>query len=290
MEKIMEEEKEVLLLYPIHFNSKIKKDILIGDDIKLRRIIEKEIQDIFNLKVQARDEDRLITRCLKFSNLDTPFITGHTAYKHFIESSQFILEAKNVQKVEYFQQALKLHKSGKTGISFGIHPKSKSLRFFYPVPFYGKEVYSLEEEDLPKIKELYSCIKKTIDKKFDLIIEKFLFGLSGEGIRDEHRFLELVSILEILYLLGEWGEKTFKFSLRAAKVLSKYLSLDSEEVFDKMNKIYKVRSELSHSGSHKDTKKYLNELINYTRQSIKLFLQENRLFTKGELDNLCIKN
>jgi len=287
----MEEEK---LLCPIHFKSKIKKNILIDDDIELRRIIEKEIQDIFNLKVQARDENGIITRCLEFSNADSPFITGHIAYKHFVESSQFILEAKNVQKnvqkVEYFQQALKLHKSGKTGISFGIHPKSKGLRFFYPVPFYGKEVYSLEEEDISKIKELYGCIKKTKDKKFALIIEKFLFGLSGEGIIDEHRFLELVSILEILYLPGEGGEKTFKFSLRAAKVLSKYLLYDSEDVFNKMRKIYGVRSKLSHSGFHKDTKKYLNELINYTRQSIKLFLKENRLFTKEELDKLCIKN
>ena len=39
----MEEEK---LLCPIHFKSKIKKNILIDDDIELRRIIEKEIQDI----------------------------------------------------------------------------------------------------------------------------------------------------------------------------------------------------------------------------------------------------
>jgi len=288
----MEGEKEVLLLYPIHFKSKIKKDILIDGDIKLRRITEKEIQDIFNLKVQARTKDGLITQCLsKFSNLDTPFITRHTAYKYFIESSQFILEAKSAKKIEYFQQALILYKDGRTGISFGIHPKSRNLRFFYPVmPCYGKEVYSLKEVDIPKIKELYGYIKNIKNKIFDLIIEKFLFALSGEGIRNEHRFLELVSILEILYLSGESGEFTFKISLRTAKVLSKYLSFDSEEVFDKMKKIYKVRCGISHSGYHKDTKEYLNDLINYTRQSIKLFLQENSLFTKGELDKLCIKD
>lgn len=287
----MEEEKDVLLLYPIHFKSKIKKEILIDADVKLRRITEKEIQDIFNLKVQGRTEDGIIVRFLrKDSNLDAPFSTRHAQYKRFIESSQFILEAKSVEKAKYFQKALKLHKNGKTGISFGIHPKSKSIRFIYPVPFYGKEVYSLEEEDVSKIKELYDYIKKTKINNFNLIIEKFLFALSGEGIGDEHRFLELVSILEILYLPKEWEEKTFKISLRTAKVLSKYLSYKSKDVFDNVKKIYKIRGAISHSGSHKDTGKYLNELITYTRQSIKLFLKKNRIFTKEALDKLCIEN
>jgi len=286
----MEKEEEILL-FPIHFKSKIEKKIFIEKDLRIRRITEKETKDFFGIKVTERNENGFVIFSVgKGFSFDSPFASRYLNYEIFIISSQFILESKNVKKVEYFQQTLKLYKDGKTGISFGINPKTKGIRFFYPIPFYGKEIYSLDEDDIPKIKELFNEIKKTKNDKFNLMIEKFLFALSGEGIKNEHRFLELVTILEMLYLGKDRGEQTFKFSLRGAKVLSKYLSLDSKEVYDNMRKIYEIRSSISHSGFHKDISNYLDSLIYYTRQSIRLFLKDVSIFSKENLDKLCVKN
>lgn len=281
------------LLYPIHFKSDLRKEIFIDEDMKLRRITEEEISDFFGIKILERHEDGLIRRC---RGKDMHEVTNgylrraFTEYGHFIRSSQFILEAKDIKCVEYLQQALKLHKDGKTGILYGKNPKTGVQHWFYPNPLYGEEVYVLKEADVSEIKELYSTIKTIDDRRYDLMVEKFLFALSGEGIKVEHRFLELVSILEILYLRDIDIELGFRLSLRACKVLSKYLLLDAEEVYKNMREIYNIRSRISHSGFHKDTKNYLDKLIDYTRKSIKLFLKDYCIFESERLDELCVKN
>ena len=282
---------EEILLFPVHFKSEIRKEIFIEEDIKLRRITEKEIYKFFKIKVKERTEDGLIKSCIGSPfDLTDPFIAITLDYRDFVISSQFILEAKDIKCVEYFQQVLKLHKDGKTGIFYGMNLRTGAVHFLHPIPFYGKEVYSLKEDDIPKIKELYHMVKKTNDRKYDLMIEKFLFAVSGERIKDEHRFSELVSILEMLYLPRIRDELTFRFSLRSSKVLSKYLSVDIEEIFKDMKKFYVIRSAISHSGFHGDTANYLDKLTGYTRKSIKLFLKDNSIFENEKLDELCIKN
>lgn len=280
-------------LFPIHFESEIRKEIFIEKDIKLRRITEEEIYNFFKIEIEERTENGLIkswTGKGGGSFLDD-FLSGiFINHRIFVMSSRFILEAKDIKCVEYFQQALKLHKDGKTGILYGINSKTGASHFLRPIPLYEKEVYSLKEGDVSKIKELYDTIKRTENRKYDLMIEKFLFALSGEGIKDDHRFLELVSILEMLYLRDINIELKFRLSLRVSKVLSKYLLMEVEEVFKNMKEIYDIRSGISHSGFHEDTRNYLDKLIDYTRKSIKLFLKDNLIFENERLDKLCVKN
>jgi len=284
--------KEVFL-FPIHFNSNIRKETLIDKNLKLRRITKKEISNFFGIKINERFENGLIKSLSggRSGPLSVgPFSSLAFDVENFLLSSQFVLESKEIKYVEYFQQALKLHKDGKTGVLYGKNPKVNSSHFLKPNPFYGKRVYLLKIKDILKIKKLYNKIKKTNNKKYDLIIEKFLFALSGENIKDEHRFLELVSILEMLYLeSSSHQELSFRISLRVAKVLSKYLSMNSRTIFKDMRKIYNIRSGISHSGHHKETGKYLDKLIDYTRKSIKLFLKDSSIFKDLELDKLCVE-
>ena len=283
---------EAAWLFPIHFKSDITEDILIDENrLKLRRITDEEIFEFFEIRVIERTEDGLIKEMSggDFNILTDPLSAILIDHKAFLMSSQFILEAKEIKCVNWFQQALKLYKSGKTGVFYGINSKTRNIHFLHPIPFYGKKVYSLEQGDLPKIKALYETIKKTKSKRYDLIMEKFLFALSGLSIRSHHRFLELATILEMLYVPRSGTELSFRFSLRACKALSKYLSMDEEETYNDMRDIYKIRSGISHSGFHRYTAKYLNRLIDYTRKSIVLFLKDPSIFEDKRLDELCIK-
>ena len=280
-------------LFPIHFKSDIKKDIIIDENkLKLRRITEDEILQFFKIEVNERTENGLVTRfsgeALALTDLLTdPFGAILLNHRTFVMSSQFILEAEEIEYVSWFQQALKLYKDGKTGAFWGVNPKTHSIHFLHPIPFYGKEVYSLEESDIPKIKELYKTIKNHRGKRYDLMKEKFLFALSGLSIKSENRFLELTTILEMLYSpKSDRAELSFRFSLRACKVLSKYLSMNEKETYNDMKKIYSIRSGISHSGSHRETDEYLKKLIDYARKSIALFLKNPSIFTDSQLDEL----
>ena len=73
-------------------------------------------------------------------------------------------------------------------------------------------------------------------------------------------------------------------------MLSKYQSMDEEKTYKDMRKIYDIRSEISHSGFYRDTARYLGKLIDYTRKSIVLFLNDHSIFEDKRLEDLCIKN
>jgi len=290
-------DKEGVWLFPIHFKSDIKEDIIIDENkLKLRRMTEEEIHQFFKVKVGERTEDGLIKSFSgEASDLSTFFADPLSAplinHKLFVCSSQFILEAKETECVDWFQQALKLYKNGKTGAFWGVNPKAHSIRFLQPIPFYGRGVYSLEESDIPKIKELYDTIRNQKGKRYDLLIEKFLFALSGLGIRSENRFLELATILEMLYSpKSDRTELSFRFSLRACKVLSKYELMDEKTTYEDMRKIYAIRSSISHSGFHSEALGFLDKLIDYTRKSLVLFLKDPSIFEDEKLDELCVKN
>lgn len=286
-------EPEETWLFPIHFKSDIREDIFIDEDrLKLRRITDEEILRFFNIKVEERTESGLIKSMSGegFDTLVDPLGAILINHRIFVMSSQFILEAKDTKCVNWFQQALKLYRTGKTGAFYGVNPKARSIHILHPIPYYGKKVYRLEESDLCKVKALYGTIKSTKSERYDLIIEKFLFALSGLSIKSHHRFLELATILEMFYVPKGGTELSFRFSLRACKVLSKYQSMDKEKTYKDMRDIYKIRSGISHSGFHRDTMKYLDSLIDYTRKSIVLFLKDSSIFEDKKLDELCIKN
>lgn len=282
-------------LFPINLKSTITRDVIIDDNrLRLRRITEEEILRFFKIRVKKRAEDGIIESLeatKDFNILSDPLNAFLIGDKMFVMSSQFILEAKDITCVNWFQQALKLSKNGRSGVYYGVNQKTDAIHFLHPIPFYGKNVYSLEEDDIAKIQDLYKTIKATKSKRYDLIVQKFLFALSGLSLRSDHRFLELATILEMLYSSkSARTELKFRLSLRACKVLSKYQSLAEEQTFKDMKKIYDIRSGISHSGSHKETDKYLEKLIDYTRKSIVLFLNDPSIFEDEKLDELCIRN
>jgi len=277
-------DKEGVWLFPIHFKSNIKEDIVIDEnELKLRRMTEDEIFRFFKVKVEERYENGLVKRAsgesLDPSVFSDPLNAILINHKMFVMSSQFILEAQETECVSWFQQALKLYKDGKTGAFWGVNPKTSQIHFLQPIPFFGKRVYSLEESDVPKIKELYKAIKSHRSKRYDLMKDKFLFALCGVDIKSENRFLELATILEMLYSPESRTELSFRFSL-----------MDEKTTYEDMRKIYTIRSSISHSGSHSEAVGFLDKLIDYTRKSLVLFLKDPSIFEDEELDELCVKN
>lgn len=287
MNSKIEAKEKTVFLFPILFKSSLQEEILIEKDLRLRRITEEEIEHFFKIKIRKRNNNGLITECDEqlFHSPLQPYIF----HEMLIKSSQFFLETTDRKKADYFHQSLKLYKNGKTGLTIAFISKTPNIIYKGLNPFYGDEIYSLEEKDIDEIKKIYSKINRKKDKKFDLMMEKFLFALSGETIKDELRFLELVTILEMLYLGGAQGELKYRFSLRSAKVLSKYSSVKVGNVHTDMKNIYNIRSKISHFGSSSKTIDYLNKLIDYCRKSLNLYLQDNSIFSGENLDKVCIQ-
>lgn len=109
---------EEIWLFPINFKSDINDVVILEENrLKLRRMIKEEIHAIFGIEVTERYENGLIktVRVKEGQGLNlvtNPLDATLINHKVFVMSSQFILEAKDVKCVEWFQQALKLHKSG----------------------------------------------------------------------------------------------------------------------------------------------------------------------------------
>ena len=148
---------------------------------------------------------------------------------------------------------------------------------------------------------LFHKIKKVeADKKLYRISE--LYGLALSRDTDEEvAFLLLMTCLEILYLPNNNGELTFRLSVYIANTLSKYSSrlkpyrsflafrnLDAQEIFDKVSILYKIRSQLVHTGCipEKNRDQYLLhfvELSELVRFSIIVYIDDANIFTEPQL-------
>lgn len=282
-----------MLIFPITIKAEIRDPIDLVNGIRLRRITENEIYEFFGLKITERDENG--------------FAKGATGpgIKHFFEpltmafimplwpkiiSAQFVFEIENKNCANYLQQALKLHKEGSTGLFIGKDLETHSWICMWPNPYYGSGAYSVDNNDIIEIGTLYERAKAINDKTYDLIIEKFLFALSGQNIREGNRFLELVSILEILYLKGINQELGFRFSLYVSKIFEKYFSRNAKQVFEDAKVIYDIRSDIVHSGFSDRTNEYIKKAIEYTRCSIKLYISEDKsIFENKNLTKIVLE-
>ena len=196
------------------------------------------------------------------------------------------------EKMELTNRSLKVLKRGRAGYYIGRFFGKKSSGFFPGAtkfsrinPLYGDE-YTLRKKDVQELKEIYRIISKRKDDKTIMLLEKFILSVS-KNLKKHIRALEFFSILESLYLPGiEYGELRFRLSQRMSKMLFSKQKIYEE--YKEIKKLYDKRSALVHQSKDNFTKQELNKLEDLTRDSLKLFLKNPKLFEVDYLDKLFL--
>lgn len=279
--------------YPLHIKLDIDR-ISFHDSSVLRPICDEEKLDFFGISNDQRNEDGLIegyTKRPEKAKLSFDIITLVCSNRYLVISANFVFETPNGRKAaESFNKALKLLKPGRSGATIGFNDQTPNIDFIYPNPFCQKhQLYSLvgKSFEVDRLKVLYREIKCINDPKFELMIEKFLWAISGENIRLENRFVDLMTILEILLLPGrEWKIK-HRLSSRIEIMLAKHCNKEASVYKDFTEKsvgLYSIRSDIVHNGEseHLNDKRFF-QLENYTRSMLNLYLDNPQEFIEEKL-------
>jgi len=156
------------------------------------------------------------------------------------------------------------------------------------MPIHGLFDYlDINRNDLTRIRETFLLLVNNTDDKFKLYSELYYRSLQGNGTNLDLRFLLLTICLECLFLPEADTELSFRLSIRAALLLSKYGYRDTKTIYDTVKQIYKIRSELVHRGkTNKLDRKLFWELTEIVRISLSLYLKDRNLFSEKSLTEI----
>jgi hypothetical protein len=100
--------------------------------------------------------------------------------------------------------------------------------------------------------------------------------------------MELAVILEMLFLPTADRELSYRFQLRIAKWFNRHYRTDISSVAGTAKRIYKLRSDIAHSGAAKIGADDLADIRNLTRMALRKFVLDASSFTDRYLDELCL--
>ena len=192
---------------------------------------------------------------------------------HKLYKAQFVLEFDRnfLDDIPALLLALRLYRPGDI-VAPIIFNKEQTLVQTTGTPLFGKDhsIYSITKKDITKINYLFNLIKKEAGQpKIGKVFERYRYAID-QNTSNETSFIELVSILESLFLNTN-SELTYRFSLITSYILMKKLKLYAP--FSQMKNIYGIRSDLIHSGkiiSRKYIKIYSEELL----MTLKMYVSE----------------
>ena len=222
------------------------------------------------------------------------FLGGYST--DFLASNYLILF--NNESYEDFlaiNVAFKLWTLTSSGISYSIAPDKNSFGFSPPSHFGGTFDYAnITLKDLRQIKKIFEKYKTVKDDEhLKLMIDNFFYALSGEKkINYKIRFIQLTTILEMLYVPNGQQELSFRLAIRAAKIIGKNKSYDAISSFGELKKIYEIRSKIVHQGEYKkeDLQKYFGILANFVRISLFVYLDNPKVFKDEMLNAIVLKS
>jgi hypothetical protein len=290
------------VFYPINLDAGID-ELNIKDDLVIRKITDEEVSALFNMKNRKFSEDGHLIGCSSSGNSSPlfPFDISEavmTNMSNIFESSHVLITQDTVNVPRIFNGALKLFSPSRSGLcmGFGSVAHGSSMQFIYPNPYdKARKLVSLNSQgEIDEFIRIYKRVKgKNNDDLFLLMIELFLNAVSGERFRDEARFIDLMTILEILYLPERGAELQYRIAIRIAKVMNKYYNEDVKSNFDSFTGkkgLYAIRSEILHKGKSRsltNTKK--EALMEFSRKSLLIYLESPEEFNENNLNVTVLK-
>ncbi|VVB97612.1 Uncharacterised protein [uncultured archaeon] len=217
--------------------------------------------------------------------------------KYKFLSAQYCIEITDGELANLFYMGMKLLFPEKMGLIVGIKEGERGYEYGYGIHYINpistgirNSIPDWKLRDIEQAVTIFSKIERLKnDDKLQIIRDKYLYAVSDENIKRENRFIDLVTILEMLYLPNEGIELGYRLKIRIAKVFKKFQNRNATEVFKNVGKIYGVRSGLVHNGKHTETGKWYPILLEYARESIKIYLDNQKAFNENELDVISLE-
>jgi hypothetical protein len=288
---------------PLNINSDINEDIEIIDGVFLRKFTQID-KDLFNICVNKTFIINPISQSIEC--MSSGLFQRNSKMEKIIEQSKYnisFIDRYNYDKAKALDKAFRIIKLGSSALyyNFEVTPYSKTPNSSFGEndfiePYFGEiGISEINLSDIARLKEITLKLLNNNNNKLDLILNKYAFSLSGIKIPNENRFLELMSILEMLYVPSKGSEITLRLSLRVSKMFEKLgIKLDESklnesisEKYEKIKSLYGIRSQIVHSGISKNlTLEELKYLAEITRKSILFYLDEPDNFNDKNLTRL----
>lgn len=280
-------------LFPIRLICKMPS-FTIANDIQFCEMDDQLKADLLKIQSAKYDEEGELLSfmplpgCPLQNSLETPFIFPFIELADELCSSNFVVQVPSPESAKWVNLSLKLVAPTSPSLYIGYSNDRKSGSVINPPGFYSKNALTITTDTVAELSGLLSAvISLGEDAKFRLMTEKFLYATSF-GLGDGNRFLELAIILEMLLLPKAGQELSYRFSLRMAHLITNHLGENIQNAFAVAKKIYKIRSDLVHSGQASEVRNVFPKTLEYTRQLLCLYLSNPQLFTEKALDDLCL--
>ena len=172
----------------------------------------------------------------------------------------------------------------------GVHSRhTLRPRLYQRLWISGKKpkIYTLDKNEVQLFISFFKNFYKILLSKFDLASEYFNKSYYEPYPRDS--FLDLMIVLENLYLKNTSQELSYRLSMRMAHILGK----NKEErihIYDFIKEAYNLRSKIVHGERliALDKQKFI-ELRELTRKSIIYFLENEDNWNGKKLDGLILE-
>ena len=274
---------EELYQYPLSLDSELDA-MSLANDLSLHPLDDttrRTLLGIYNVKLD--DEGRLERYVSgSFDQIVRPDLDTIIE----LYSSNFVLSTSSAALARDFNFALKLIGLSKSSLYIGYC--GESAAFQAPPCYFGKKRLCLNEAGVSELKEILNLIgKRDGDPKLSIMRDIWMYAMSNAP-RQESRFVEVCTLLEMLLLPKQSTELAFRFALRVAKIAGKFDFGEPRDIFEQAKTLYSIRSKLVHGG--KDARLAQYELVCYelSRKLLRLYVTDPTIFQDNYLDNLCV--
>jgi len=306
-------------LFPLIFKNNSISSFQFDDGIKIRKLEKKERQEFFGLeKIEFSFSNIKLPGYIGVAKFTPSKNKGRANYTDIFKkglhdgssdilAANYILEINSESSRENLNSILKnIDLSFKIfkpcsigGISLCFQKNESGFSNFgiFSGPFFA--YIDIQKKDLSTIKKTYKKIKNNSRENLLQIILEFYGNAIGGIYKKTHgisediktRFILLVISLESLCLPNCREELKFRFSLRIAKILSKYHKFDSEQYFKFAKMIYDIRSEIVHNGKGNTlNSEIFQKTVDITNKLINIYIANETVFNPEDLDKICYKN
>ncbi|OGP83593.1 MAG: hypothetical protein A2Z08_10765 [Deltaproteobacteria bacterium RBG_16_54_11] len=292
------------IVCPIVFKD-FKKNIKLSEQVVIRAVTKGEKEDIsrgYRIGYKFVDEGPFRDK-IQIESFTDPHGGGYLSemsdnLKHFLAANHCVELTLPAPFLSRFHEealkinlALKLFKLTSSGIFiwFNSDKHSEGRNDEYLNPFNGPFGYlTLGEADGNGLRNIYERIDFS-DGHLSLMTFLFLRSLQSKGEHYDIRFLQLATILEMLFAKDSPDNLTYKLSIRSSKLLGQRFKEDGYLFFRKIKDIYKMRSKIVHSADYnKFDITMFCELAEIIRKCLNIYLENKDSFEPEELDKLIL--
>jgi len=279
-------------LGPQYLPLKIESDIeqiVFTPNITLRRLPEEEALNLFNLKSRSFHSDGRVHGYGYRTPRSVDPIPEQLKYSQIYSSNYVFVdnEGRNLHS-QSLDSLVRLSSLGCSGLMIGYQKGSSII--CWPSPYWtGLPFTKINQSEEGRLKQVFLRLSN-LSPKAQMMLERYKFALSFDSIPDQNRFIDLTTIMEMIYIPEKSGtELSFRLSLRLAKVMNQKFGLNSKEAYKEAKKLYGIRSSLVHTGVSKALNhEMLFKLLDFTHKSLALFIDEPSLFEEESLNELCL--